>query len=209
MKKIIESIQLIHETAYYEKEDAVKTFFDSIEMGNNETEKGKLFRKLQDIAYKKGLILDTEDGLTDPITGRIYIDKDNDDPVQAIFKFLDIETLERIPVRTLTVDDLIKATKNTTSSFQDPNATKEFDIAVSVLPDSKADAESVLTTLNNMYYSNKVSLSNAGSGNSLYLFKFKAFTPKDITRDDMTQVVQSNKDMLQDMGIKTIDVMES
>lgn len=210
LNKFLNKVESIYEE-YYEKDDIKQTFFDALEMGADENEKAKIFRKLQDICQDRNLELDVEEGLKDPLTNTILVDKDNDDPIKALLKYLDIESLARIPIRSLDVEDVVDAVKHKDSAIQAPGQTKDYEIIVTVDPSHPdIDNKSVLQAMNNMFTSMKTTVSNAGvkKGDTMYTMKYKAFSPKDITRDDLTAEIGKNKGMFQDMGVKTVDIVE-
>lgn len=209
--KFMIKMQNLFEADYYERDDTKETFFDVVELGNNENEKARLFRKMQEVAQKRGLELTVSDGLKDPLTGTTHVDKNNEDPVRAIFKYLDMDALVEIPRRKLTVDDIVKASKNSNIPMQDPDETKDYTIVVTVSPEHPAEDDSVLKLFNTILTPLKTSVSNAGheQNKNMYVYKFKAFSPKDVKRDDMTQLLTQNKGLMQDVGIKTVDIIEA
>jgi len=214
VQKFIKNIQNIFElhikqTDFYERDEDYQTFFDYIELGNSENEKAVLFRKLQDIARDKSLTLDVEDGLKDPITNRVLVDVETKEPAQQLFKYLDVEGLSKKPIRNITIDDIIKVS-NQVDSF-DGDDTNEFTLVVTSDPSNPADANSSIQLFNNILFSVKASVSNAGktSGDSgMYTNKYKVFSPKDVDRDNVVDLINKNKGLLKDVGIKTVDVVD-
>ena len=208
--RIFKKIDKIYE--YLGQDEKDKTFFDIIELGPDENSKQHLFRKLQDVANDKGLKLDATEGLIDPITKIIHVDKDTEEPLDSLFKMLDLDSLVDLPVRTLEIDDIVKSIERKDSIIETPEDVNDFSMTVVLnYDDEKTDPDAVSKLFNNIFDQLQASIAGVGKEKEedSFILKYKLFAPKDVTLEELRALTQQNTDVFNEAGIKTIDITES
>ena len=210
MTRILKKIHGIYESLGKRERD--RTFYDVLELGVDESAKAHLFRKLQDVAQDKGLKLDKQEGLIDPITNMVHIDKDNEDPVESLFKMLDLDSLIGLPIRTLEIKDIVKAVERKDKSVDTPDDVNDYSMNVVLsYNNKKVDVNAMTKLFNNLFDQLQTTIAGAGRNkdDERFTFKYKVFAPKDVTVDELRTLIQQNRDMFTEYGIKTVDVTES
>jgi len=209
--RLIQKINKIYEELGKKEKDL--TFYDLIELGSDETAKAHLFRRLQEVADSKGLKLTKEDGLMDPVSKVVHVDKDNEDPVESLFDMLDLDSLINIPIRTLEVEDIIKAIERKETAVKAPEDVNDYSMTVVLNYDEKksVDIEALSQLLNSSFESVQSSVATSGKENegTKSIVKYKIFAPKDVSIDELRSIISSNKAVFDEFGIKTIDITES
>ena len=190
--------------------EARDIMYNKIELGSKDSDKRKLYKYLQDLAFDRGMILNKNE-LKDQASGNVLVDKNSDNPLKHILNTLDLSSIIDEPARSLTIQDLEQAVETKSTAILDKEKINNFSLLIKTVPDQKdINIKGMLQVLNNVFETIEGTVTNLGTtkGEFVHQLKMQVSVPSTVSKDKVVKLVQDNIETLKSLKIKTIDIFE-